>query len=348
MTIRRLPIWVLFTLFLTLACHGFAAETYRDTVITQDTIWRERVSIDGVVMVAPQATLSIRPGTDVLFAGYSSVTARSALVVQGRIDASGTAEAPVRFAASSTHPWSGILLVDSGKNNRLEGVWIRGAAAPITAIRSSLTVVDSLVDGGGTGMELTDSTVAIRGGEVRNADGGISIDGGDVTVRGTLVSANGIGISARKGGLTCRECRISGNRRRGLFLFQSRFLIEDSLFEGNRIAAAFDGGEGVFRRNRVESSGGDGVHAANSRVVIVENLFSRNVGNALTLRDRQAVVSRNIFQGGEGFDIVNLGSIPLFLPGNWWEGGDPVARGRLGGVGPIDVRPIFPHRPPYP
>jgi len=338
---------VIIPLFLILPSLLHAEETLRDTIITQDTVWRERVTVDGVVMVAPQATLSIRPGTRVSFVGYSSVIARSALVVEGRIDATGTPDAPISFEPASSSPWGGVTLVDSRKNNRLESVSIRGAAVSLRIIRSHATITDTVVDGGGTGVETIDAVVSMRGGEIRNTDIGISINGGDLTIRGTTISGNGIGVNARSAALTCRETRFIGNRRRGLFTLQTHLLAEDSLFDGNRIAAAFDGGEGVFRRNRVQSSGGDGVHVANARLSIVENLFLRNAGNSLTLRDGLATVSRNLFERGQALDIVNLGTLPLHLPGNWW-GDDPQRGGRLGGIGSIDVRPLLTERPPWP
>lgn len=323
------------------------SETYRDSVLTVDTLWRDQVTVDGMVMIAPQATLSIRPGTRITFSGYSSPLSRAGIVVEGRIDAAGLPDAPIEFSVAGLGEWAGITIMGSSKNNRLESFAIRGAAAPLRIIRSTVQITDPLIEGGGNGIEMIDSTVTIRGGWIGKAETGIVADGGDLTIRGGVIAENSIGISARRGALTCRGTRFTGNRRRALFLAHSHFLVEESRFDLNRIAAAFDGGEGLFVSNRVETSGGDAVHVANSRVSIVGNLFSRNAGNALSLRDGLATVTRNVFEGGDSHDLVNLGSAPLHLPGNWWPGGmDPHVRGRLGGVGPIDVRPILTERPP--
>ena len=43
-----------------------------EVVLTEDTVWRGTIHVKGSVVVAPQATLRIDPGTIVRFAGVAA------------------------------------------------------------------------------------------------------------------------------------------------------------------------------------------------------------------------------------------------------------------------------------
>lgn len=316
-----------------------------DQILDQDAVWKDRMTVDGMLLVPPHITLSIRSGTRVVFVGYSSQERRSGLVVMGRIDVDGTREAPVEFVSSSGHPWQGISIIGSQKNNRLSSVLVSGAKRALQIQRSTASLADVTVTGGDVAVELVDSTVSFVGGTLSGAGFGISQDGGDLMLQQTTFSKNGVGLSVRGGGVTARNISVDSSLRRGISLVNSHYSLEDSRLVSNRIALTIQGGEGVIRRNRFESSSGDAVHVADSRVSITENRFAGNDGNAVTVRDRFAIVSRNVFEQGGGYDLLNLGKDHLHLPGNWWERKGNAARPVVGGISGIDVRPVLTERP---
>ena len=81
-----------------------AVSRYQGEVLNVDTVWSGQVLIDGSVKVARDATLTIRPGTEVAFVrrdqdgdGLGDGT----LIVEGRLLAAGTRAAPIVFLTVS-------------------------------------------------------------------------------------------------------------------------------------------------------------------------------------------------------------------------------------------------------
>lgn len=94
--------------------------------VVEDQVWSGTVRIDGDVVVPEGVTLTILPGTEVIFLppahGHERFTDHphfpgSELIVKGRIIAAGTAAAPIVFqsvdSAAPAGSWGGINLVKS-------------------------------------------------------------------------------------------------------------------------------------------------------------------------------------------------------------------------------------------
>ncbi len=84
-------------------------------ILAQDATWRPGYvhRMTGDVVVPAGVTLTLEPGTEVLVAAGTDATAsgsdagRCELIVQGRLNASGTAERPVRFVSEAAAPQPG-------------------------------------------------------------------------------------------------------------------------------------------------------------------------------------------------------------------------------------------------
>jgi plastocyanin len=78
---------------------------YADQVIKSDTVWSGRITVRGVVVVGRSATLTIKPGTTVLFEKIDSNDdgiGDSEIRVLGRLLAKGTQADPILFQSAYT------------------------------------------------------------------------------------------------------------------------------------------------------------------------------------------------------------------------------------------------------
>lgn len=78
--------------------------------ISQDTIWQGDVSVTESVVVQPNVTLTVKPGTHVRFKhyrGYREPEKRLYLIVLGRIVANGNKSQPIYFTSDATDPQNG-------------------------------------------------------------------------------------------------------------------------------------------------------------------------------------------------------------------------------------------------
>ncbi|HEY6000332.1 MAG TPA: right-handed parallel beta-helix repeat-containing protein, partial [bacterium] len=176
-------------------------------LLTADETWSGVVTLTGDVTVPPGVTLTIAPGTTVIFpsqrddqAGGAN-PARAELIVQGTLDAAGAAGSTILFTSSSPTPTSGDWY----------GIRLAPTTAAATVNLTQCTVEYATVGVSATAAATaTDSELSINGCTLRNTSGdgvyalapagtrlGLSVRGS------TITSANGNGIhcSALSGGL---------------------------------------------------------------------------------------------------------------------------------------------------
>ncbi|GAB4369960.1 MAG: hypothetical protein Kow00128_16630 [Deltaproteobacteria bacterium] len=173
--------------------------------IAGDTVWSGEVRVEGIVHVRTGVTLSIRPGTRVLFADRRFGTADEhegffapGIRVEGRIIAEGTEEDPILFASArepaSPGSWDKILFSFS-TGNRFSHCRFEGARYAFHAHFSHIEVRDCLFRGNVEGVRLGTSRVAIRESVfTRNELRGINFRECRNEIRGNLVYENGDGI----------------------------------------------------------------------------------------------------------------------------------------------------------
>ncbi|MCF8017330.1 MAG: right-handed parallel beta-helix repeat-containing protein [Chromatiaceae bacterium] len=117
--------------------------------------------------VASGVTLAIEPGTTIALA------ANVGLVVQGRLDAQGTEEAPITFDPidGAGDPWSGVRFASNADDSRIRHAWISGADTCVEVDGGIPLISDSVLTG--------------------CADYGVRVDGGAPTLEHNLIVENG-------------------------------------------------------------------------------------------------------------------------------------------------------------
>ncbi len=177
------------------------ASTPSRQIIVGEVLWSGTVRVDGEVLVAKGATLSISPGTRVRFVrrdadqdGFGDAT----LVVEGRLLALGTAQQPIFFQSDEDSPQEGDWLQirpQFSPEIHLRHTVVEHAAYGIHAHFSRLLVEDSVFRRNMDGFRMGRSQVEIRYSLVEdNLSKGINFRDSDVEIHHNLIRRNGSGI----------------------------------------------------------------------------------------------------------------------------------------------------------
>jgi len=200
------------------------------TYIENDAVWSGEVRVDGVVHVRKAATLTILPGTRVVFGrrsfpppdAHEGFTAPG-IRVEGTIVAVGTEEAPVRFTTegrAAPAAWDKILFTFSD-GNRFEHCVLEGARYAFHSHFSEISVRRCVFRDNEEGVRLGTSRVRIEDSVFeRNLVRGINFRECRNVIRRNLVYGNGDGIflHSKTEGSVIRENAIYANRHFNLRL----------------------------------------------------------------------------------------------------------------------------------
>ena len=321
------------------------AIVYQDQVLSEDTVWRGEVLIEGAVTIAPQATLSIEPGTVVRFRRRSSQL--PLLLVQGRMVAAGTKETPILFTSTFAVPaaadWQGVMLLGSEKKNILENCRIEGAQTGIEAFFSSVTLKNVRVERAATGMRFQDTLVAMEAGGAFDCDLGLSLSDSEATLRSVSIEGNRRGVLAIRSSLYLLEGNISGNKG-ALSGDGCRLKIQGATVLGNGSGLTLSGCEGAVTGAMLVGNKEYGLLLTASRLRVSANQISDNGGDGLIVYDGAAVAWDNAIFGNAGYDLYNAGAEAFKAPGNWWGPTAPRIFDN-GGRGKVLFTPLRASRP---
>lgn len=302
-----------------------ATVVYDGAVLTEDVTWRGSILVRGFVVVAPQATLRIEPGTVVRFAS-SAAQQLPNLVVQGRLHAVGTSERPIVLTTDRSMPvrgsWGGIVLLSTEKRNLLEQCRIEYAETGIDLRFSTVTLKDVSIVQARTALLSHDGVVQMTGGTVSDSETGIEVYNSEFDGRDTTVDSCQRGYVLNKSAVVLAATRIMNNLQTGLEADECRIKITGGEFSGNALGARIKGGEGQiamssFLRNKLTA-----LHLLGSRVKIMRCLFAENRQDALRTEDGRALLLNNAFTANGGFNLYNAGREVVSARLNWWGTAD--------------------------
>lgn len=297
---------------------------YDGTVLTEDVTWRGSILVRGFVVVAPQATLRIEPGTVVRFAPSAAMQLPN-LVVQGRLHAAGTSDLPVILTSDSMPvrgSWGGIVLLSTEKRNLLEQCRIEYAETGIDVRFSTVTLKGVSIVQARTALLSHDGTVQMTGSSLSDSETGMEIynsefDGSNMTVsscqRGCLLSKSAIVLASPK---------IVNNLQTGLEAEECRIRITGGEFSGNALGARITGGEGQIVMSRFLQNRQTALHLSGSSIKIQRCLFAGNLQDGLRVEDGRALLLNNAFTSNSGFNLYNAGRQVVSARQNWWGTAD--------------------------
>jgi hypothetical protein len=334
-----------------------AATSYENATITEDVSWRGSIVVKGALVVAPQATLRIEPGTVVSFAAATGSRQLPHLVVMGRIQAVGSLDRPILFTSTAVTPdkkgaWGGILLLSSEKRNLLEQCRIESAEIALegrfsTATLKSVSITTSL-----TGVSLQDSTVAMLQSTVSGCETGIESHDSEVELRDTTLARNSRGAALFRSSVVMSAVTVTGNSRQGILVEEGRIKMNSCEVSSNGVGARIKGGEGQLFMCRFVRNTDTALHLAAARLKVNRCQVSDNLRDGVKLEDDRATLWGNAFSANGGYNLVNAGAESVSVLQNWWGAADEASvKGKLldgtrdGRSGVVNVYPWLLEKP---
>ncbi|HEX9080278.1 MAG TPA: right-handed parallel beta-helix repeat-containing protein [Desulfuromonadaceae bacterium] len=304
--------------------HGDSS--YEDLTITEDMTWRGTVLVRGSLVVAPQATLRIEPGTVVRFMRSPIMQQQPRLVVMGRLQCTGTADKPVlltsSFVEAARGDWGGVLFLSSEKRNQLENCRIEGADTALEAHFSTIVAKGVTIARSGTGVLLRDCTASLSVAAISACVIGLESHDSELDLREAAVTDNRRGIAAYRSTLVLASVKVGGNDQEGVKGEECRIRFNSCEMEDNGVGALLRGGEGQVFMSRFVRNRDVGLHLAGARVRVQRCLIGENRGDGMRVEDGRGVVWASAFSGNGGHNLVNTGQEEFSAVQNWWGSND--------------------------
>lgn len=330
--------------------------SYENATLTEDVTWRGSVLVRGYLVIAPQATVRIEPGTTVRFMQSPILRQVPRFVVMGRLHCSGTAKQPVLLTPNVAEPapgdWGGILFLSSEKRNQLEHVRIEGATTGIDARFSTVAITESAISRSTVGILLRDSTARLTAIDVSACETGLEAFDSELDLRNSSVVHNRCGIAARRTTLVLQGVSVKESEQRGIIADECRIRFNSCELVGNADGVRLGKTEGQIVRSRFVGNRGVGLVLESSRLKIHQSLFADTVGDGIRMDDGQSVIWESAFYGNSGYNLVNRGRERVSAVWNWWGGtreADITAKffdaAKNAGSGLISFFPWLPEKP---
>lgn len=294
--------------------------------VSEDTVLRGTVLIKGTLVIAPQATLRVEPGTVVRFIAVDGSEELPRLVVQGRIVVSGTSQKAVLFGPAVDNAlagdWGGLVLLNSVKKNSLEHVRIEGAQAGVAAYSSRFSGKGLSVRQSQIGIALYDSEANVQGSTLSRCDIGCRFFDSELDLRDSTMRENRQGVVGQRSSLTAANITVTNNSQEGVVADQCRFRITGSQLAENRSGARFFEGNGQLSLCRFQKNRENGVELLGVRIKINNASFLENGNYGILLENAHGSVTGSVFGDNRIGNMLNRGSELFAVMLNWWGSSD--------------------------
>lgn len=300
--------------------------SYENATLAEDVTWRGTVLVRGHLVIAPQATLRIEPGTVVRFMKSAIMRQAPRLVVMGRLQCNGTVENPVLFApnftAAARGDWGGILLLSSEKRNQCDNSRFEGAETAIEAHFSTFTAKGVTISRTGTGLLLRDSIVTLTAAVISDCETGLEAHDSELDLREGILANNRRGIAAYRSALALTMMNVRGSEQQGIMANECRVKFNTCELAVNGVGALLKGGEGQILMSRFEKNNDVGLHLSGARIKVQRCLFADNLGDGIRMDDGRGIVWASAFSGNGGYNLANNGREDVSAVQNWWGSND--------------------------
>lgn len=298
-----------------------STQKYTSAVIDQDTIWKGRILIQGALVLAPNATLTIVPGTTIRFKpGNDGQLSR--LVIRGRIVAVGTSACPIVFTADAgsgvAGAWGGVVLLATSKRNQVVHCRFEQAETAFETSFSSVYLGHVQIVSSRTGMSFRDSTAKIISSQLSRCTTGLQSYDSELELDRSLADHNFLGAHLIRSALSVSSTAVTDNKDIGIHAEECTFAISGSSFTGNAIGVMLRGGTGIVRQSRFTGNRESGISCVESRAQITDSLISNNVRDGVRLNDGRAAVWGCDISANGVCNLRNAGREPVEAIQNWW------------------------------
>jgi len=330
--------------------HKEITRQYEDHVLLENTVWRGRIVINGIVRVPEKIRLVIVPGTIIEFTKKDTNgdgIGENGLLMQGVLIAKGTKDNPIIFRSAeiirSMGDWDAINIMNSdGVQNLLEHCRIEDAYIGLHFHFSNVMVQGTVLQNNYQAIQFQESAVEMKDNYIFNNKSGVKGRDSEITFTGNYVYNNVNGVNFFRASLTASNNNILRNMNEGLKIREgavtvreniidcnrSGLMINDSFygrFSGNVITNNFETGIALkgsdnvdLSGNFIQASGFNGINILSSGAVIKGNSITENGERGIGIQSFTGTISENSITGNGLYAIENEGAQDVSAPGNWW------------------------------
>jgi hypothetical protein len=300
--------------------------TYDTATLTEDTSWSGVILIKGGVMVAPQTTLRIEPGTIIRFMPAKGSRQLSRLVIMGRIQSIGTADRPILFAPnqaiSNKGDWGGLLLLSSEKRNQIEHCRIEGAETGLEGRFSTLTAKALSITRSTTGCLLRDCTATLTSPSINACDTGFEAHDSELELRDAVIAANRLGLNLFHSSVVMTSAAVTGSTRLAMVTENCRLKLTSCEISDNAVGVRISGGEGQIVLSRFVRNRDTALQLDAARLKVNRCQIAENERDGLKLADDRSSVWGNAIFGNKGYNLAYTGRERVNVTQNWWGSSD--------------------------
>jgi parallel beta-helix repeat protein len=323
--------WLLLVLLFGVAGPAMAEQRYvGEQTIWEDTVWEGDILIDGILTVAAEVRLEIRPGTTVRFTRFDSNNdgfGEHEIFIQGQLLALGTADQPIRFTAADKNAfpgyWGAINMMGSEEDNQLRHCIIEYAYRGFHAHFGKGSVEDSLFRRNLRAFQFQDSTVSVLRSRVEDNFNGLQFRDSTVTMQDCRVTGGQWGLRGVYSHLDIRNCLIERNRVNGISLRDSTLAAHANLVQNNRRGVYLQRSQGEIIGNQILNNAEHGTFFEDSTTTLTGNRIERNGRAGIRWLHSGGIIRDNSLAGNGEYAVINDGVDPLTATGNWWGTADP-------------------------
>jgi len=248
-----------------------------DTFLDRDRTLSGDVVVEGVIRVAPTATLRIEPGSRLFFTFRDTDgdgIGENGIFLQGTLDARGTKERPIGFFPEGALPgsrgrWDSInFMVSESGENLLEHVEIAGAYRGLHAHFSKVTGRGLRIADCFRGIQFQESEVELSDVRVRDSGSALRCRDSNVRLARFRSSTTTTGINILRSQATLLDPSVDRPGWYGFRIRESRLGLTGGEVRGGLTGISLQEGSARIRELRVEDSGLAGIAAQEGDVTI--------------------------------------------------------------------------------
>ena len=298
--------------------------------IGEDTTWEGEVLIDGTVMVAPVARLTILPGTVVRFAFRDTDgdgVGESEFFIQGRLVAAGTPAAPIVFTAldgAGPGRWGAINLMGTdAEESLLAWCLVESGFRGLHGHFSRFRVEHSIFRNNYRSLQFQESTAAVTDCAVTGSASALRFRDSTAALEGLTIFGNTLGIQTLRSTFSLARSSIVGNALAGMHVRESEGTISGSRFEANTPGLRVSDCRLRIEGNRFAANNAAGVQLRRTAGRIEGNRVEASVGNGVSTDSPAAVLRGNAIVGSLRFALESNTADAIDAADNWWGADGP-------------------------
>jgi len=301
-----------------------------DQTFNKDQTWSGTVLIDGVVQFAPEANLTIMPGTTVKFTKTDTDKdgiGENELYVQGSITANGTKDKPITFTSAEEHKrpgdWGAVnIMVSEGRKNELSNCIIEYGYRGFHMHFSKATIRDSQLRNNYLGIQCQDSQLDVTGCIISGNRGALVFKDSKLLIKDCMLTNNYWGVRFLYGDAEMTGNTVIGNMINGITFRETTVRASGNRLRGNRKGFSAELAQVELSDNIVENSVESGIYLKHSTGTVSGNVITRNGNSGISIEDSDVKIAGNEITDNSLYAIDNNGSMDVDAKGNWWGTSD--------------------------